>query len=117
MKWLMNLIPALLITYLSACSSNPLINKPAEETARLLMKTSEEALAILNSNAMNKGDYYRLCMENVSSIQPFDCQRFYELMAIVLASQQIGISVAQLTNQQFYKSLQKDLKQLSYFSL
>lgn len=101
---------------LSACSGNPLEKKTPEDSARLLIDTSTQAMRQLGFSPPNIGDRYLKCMMHQVPAT-FDCNRLYQAMVDELARQGLHLRVADLTNQHFFNRIKDDLEQLAFYSL
>lgn len=110
------LLILLLCGLLTACSGNPMNNKPVNKTARLLSSASGLAMQRLHPEVSSKSDYYRLCMENQTP-DSFNCRALYQAMAETLCKQGIQVNVMHLQDKQLYAHLREELQVLSYFSL
>ena len=96
---------------LTACSGNPLADKPTNDTARLLMKTSDEAMKKMGYQEQGQSDRYRQCMENFAP-KKFPCTKLYKTMAEIL-----NIHPKHLQDLELYSAIVIELEQLSYYSL
>ena len=101
----------LLCGLLTACSGNPLADKPTNDTARLLMKTSDEAMKKMGYQESGQSDRYRQCMENFAP-KKFPCARLYKTMAEIL-----NTHPKHLQDLKLYTAIVIELEQLSYYSL
>lgn len=107
MKRGVRLTTLVLILGLSACSdSNPLAEKPLDESARLLFTH-----AAMSATVINGGDTYRQCIEGMHSNKT--CKTLYQAMSRSLTREGLAISPKQISDKNLYQRLSARLKRLS----
>lgn len=101
-----------LIICLSACTdSNPLAEKPLDESARLLVQHSTVASVAIGLNVRDAGDSYRQCME--SQHPAHRCMSLFKAMSRSFKAEQLTVTPAQVSDKALYRKLAARLARLS----